>query len=118
MLCLALVQPWSAAALRRRGQGDEFDVSLSEREFTLALGDFGELVMLPKLMQTLEARNSDIGINTRSMTGIDVMKEMPATLLLRPFGYPKYLLAHLRMRAPTVGQLVQQQAIRLIRNKS
>ena len=57
-------------------QGDEFDVSLSEREFTLALGDFGELVMLPQLMQTLEAQNSNVSINTLSVTGIDVMKEM------------------------------------------
>ncbi len=57
-------------------QGTEFDVSRSERSFTVVLGDFGEVVMLPALMQLLEAQQSNIRINTLSAAGVDALKEM------------------------------------------
>jgi len=57
-------------------QGTEFDVSRSERSFNVALSDFGELIMLPALMQLLEAQNSDIHINTISTLGVDALKEL------------------------------------------
>lgn len=57
-------------------QGAEFDISLSERTFNLVLGDYGELVLLPLLMQTLAKANSRIQIKAHSSRGLDLMKEM------------------------------------------
>jgi DNA-binding transcriptional LysR family regulator len=57
-------------------QGTEFDISRSERAFNVVLWDFGELSLLPALMQLLEAQNSDIRINTLSALAKDPKKEM------------------------------------------
>jgi DNA-binding transcriptional LysR family regulator len=54
----------------------EFDVATSNRAFNLVLGDSGELVLLPRLMQWLEAQKAGIRITTLSSEGIDARKEM------------------------------------------
>ncbi len=54
----------------------EFDAGQSERTFNLALGDYGELLLLPGLMAWLNEQNSRISIRTLSVPGSDVVKEM------------------------------------------
>lgn len=57
-------------------EATEFDIATSERKFNLALGDYGDLVLLPKLMKTLQEHNSRIRLNTVSASTIDLKKEM------------------------------------------
>lgn len=56
--------------------GSEFDVSTSQRTFNLALGDYGELVLLPRLARLLEQKESRLHINTVSSIGVNMQKEM------------------------------------------
>jgi len=57
-------------------QGSDFDVTTSNRTFNLVLGDAGELILLPRLMQWLEAQEARIRINTLPIAATDVRKEM------------------------------------------
>lgn len=57
-------------------QVTEFDITQSDREFNLVLVDYGELVLLPRLMEMLNEMNSPIRINTLAATGMDIAKEM------------------------------------------
>ena len=57
-------------------EATEFDIATSERKFNLALGDYGDLILLPKLMTTLQEHNSRIRLNTVSASTIDLKKEM------------------------------------------
>ncbi len=57
-------------------QNFEFDLTQSERTFNLVLSDYGELVLLPPLMELLGEMNSPIRINTLASTGMDIAKEM------------------------------------------
>ena len=57
-------------------QNTEFDVSLSARTFNLILADYGEVVLLPRLMELLSELNSPIRIKTLAAAGLDVAKEM------------------------------------------
>lgn len=53
-----------------------FDIATSEREFNLSLGDYGDLVLLPKLVQILESKNSKIKLQTIAASAINLKKEM------------------------------------------
>lgn len=53
-----------------------FDIGTSERKFNIALGDYGDLVLLPKLIKALEARNSKVRLQTISASSVDLKKEM------------------------------------------
>lgn len=53
-----------------------FDISRSERTFNLVLGDFGELVLLPRLMGFLGERGSPVRVNTLAASGLDLASEM------------------------------------------
>lgn len=57
-------------------QNIEFDLTQSERTFNLVLADYGELVLLPRLMALLSEMNSPIRINTLAAAGMDIAKEM------------------------------------------
>jgi DNA-binding transcriptional LysR family regulator len=57
-------------------QNTEFDIGQSERTFNLVLSDYGELVLLPRLMELLSEMNSPIRINTLAAAGMDIAKEM------------------------------------------
>jgi DNA-binding transcriptional LysR family regulator len=57
-------------------QVGEFDIAASERSFNLVLGDYGELVLLPRLIQGLDENKSKIRIRTLSPAGLDLRKEM------------------------------------------
>jgi len=57
-------------------QNIEFDLSQSERTFNLVLADYGELVLLPRLMELLDQLSSPIRINTLAAAGLDIKKEM------------------------------------------
>jgi len=54
----------------------EFDLGQSDRTFNLVLSDYGELVLLPRLMELLTEMNSPIRINTLAAAGLDIAKEM------------------------------------------
>lgn len=54
----------------------EFDISTSGREFSLALGDYGDLVLLPKLIKTLQDCKSKVKIQTISPSPADLKKQM------------------------------------------
>jgi len=58
------------------GQGNEFNPSDCERTFNLALGDSGEILMLPRLMEFLHELCSPIRVRTLSAAGLDLAKEM------------------------------------------
>ena len=57
-------------------QGVEFDLSQSERTFNLGLTDYGELVLLPRLVELLHEMGSGIRVNTLATAGLDIAKEM------------------------------------------
>ncbi|MCX2980845.1 LysR family transcriptional regulator [Halieaceae bacterium IMCC14734] len=57
-------------------QAAEFNVAASERTFNLVLGDYGELALLPRLIQSLQEHDSDIRLRTLSAAGMDLKKEM------------------------------------------
>lgn len=57
-------------------QSTEFDLSHSARTFNLVLADYGEVVLLPRLMELLGELNSPIRINTIAAPGLDVAREM------------------------------------------
>ena len=57
-------------------QDAEFNVTASRRTFNLVLGDYGEMVLLPRLIQTLRELNSDICLRTLPTAGMDLKKEM------------------------------------------
>jgi len=57
-------------------QNIEFDLSQSDRTFNLVLTDYGEIVLLPRLMELLSEMNSPIRINTLTSVGSDIAKEM------------------------------------------
>ena len=54
----------------------EFDISKTERTFNLVLGDYGEVILLPRLMGFLGEINSPIRIKTLAAAGLDIAKEM------------------------------------------
>jgi DNA-binding transcriptional LysR family regulator len=54
----------------------EFDIVRSERTFNLILADYGERVLLPRLMELLAEVDSPIRIKTLAAAGMDVAKEM------------------------------------------
>ena len=56
--------------------GTEFDLKTSERSFNLGFGDYGELVILPRLAQRIAKVDSNIRLNTLPTAGIDMQKEM------------------------------------------
>lgn len=53
-----------------------FDIATSERKFNLSLGDYGDLVLLPKLIRTLQDHDSKVRLNTISGSSIDLKKAM------------------------------------------
>lgn len=53
-----------------------FDVVDSEKTFNLVLGDYGEAVVLPRLMEYLQESGSGIRINTLAASSLDVVSEM------------------------------------------
>ncbi len=57
-------------------QDGDFDPRQSHREFNLALGELGTLVLVPQLMAWLEQQQARITINTLPSAGIDARKEM------------------------------------------
>ena len=57
-------------------QTGEFDISASGRGFNLVLGDYGELVLLPRLIQSLHQHDSGIRLRILSAAGMDLKKEM------------------------------------------
>jgi len=57
-------------------QSIEFDLAQSERVFNLALTDYGELVLLPRLIELLDEMSSPIRVNTVAAVGSDIAKEM------------------------------------------
>lgn len=57
-------------------QNNEFDIGQSERTFKLILTDYGELALLPRLMELLHEMDSPIRINTLAAAGLDVAREM------------------------------------------
>ena len=57
-------------------QNTEFDISQSARTFNLVLVDYGELVLLPRLMELLKEMDSPIRIRTLAAAGLDIAKEM------------------------------------------
>jgi DNA-binding transcriptional LysR family regulator len=54
----------------------DFDITQSERTFNLVLADYGERVLLPRLMEVLDEIDSPIRIKTLSAAGLDIAKEM------------------------------------------
>ena len=54
----------------------DFDATNSDRTFNLMLGDAGELILMPKLMQWLESEGAKVRINTLPLSGADARKEM------------------------------------------
>jgi DNA-binding transcriptional LysR family regulator len=57
-------------------QNIEFDISETERTFNLVLSDYGEVVLLPRLMELLKNMDSPIHIKTLAASGLDMVKEM------------------------------------------
>jgi len=57
-------------------QTHEFDSTTSTRDFNLVLGDYGELLLLPRLIHEMEKIQASFAINTLAMTGLDIRKEM------------------------------------------
>jgi len=69
----------------------EFDITTSDRSFNLALGDPGDLIVLPKLMQWLDRHNSDIRINTYPLEIDNIQTkinpgDVDLILWIEPFG--------------------------------
>lgn len=48
-------------------QTEAFDYTESKREFNLVLGDYGEAVLLPRLMQWLNEINANVQIKIRAI---------------------------------------------------
>lgn len=57
-------------------QGSEFDIEHCERTFNLVLSDYGEVVLLPRLIEYLKETGSPIRIKTLPAAGKDLIKEM------------------------------------------
>lgn len=57
-------------------QDSEFDIQHCDRIFKLVLSDYGEVVLLPRLIKYLEDSGSSIRIKTLSAAGKDLVKEM------------------------------------------
>jgi DNA-binding transcriptional LysR family regulator len=55
---------------------ESFSVSTSKRRFNVALGEYGEFVILPILVKYLEARGSDIGFSAFSQRGVDLVEAL------------------------------------------
>lgn len=57
-------------------QDTGFDIGRTERTFNLVLGDFGELVLLPRLMGFLGENGSPVRVNTLAAGDLDLAREM------------------------------------------
>ena len=57
-------------------QGREFDPLTASRSFNLALGEYGEYLLLPELINWLDRNNPGIKIFTHSIESIDIAKEL------------------------------------------
>lgn len=57
-------------------QGMDFDPLIASRDFNLVLGEYGELLLLPHLVDWLDRHNREIKLFTHSMESIDIAKEM------------------------------------------
>jgi len=58
------------------GTDNTFDISSSNRHFNLALGDAGDLLILPHLMKHIEAHKSNIQIDTVPLQSDNAKKRM------------------------------------------
>jgi DNA-binding transcriptional LysR family regulator len=54
----------------------EFDMTKSKRSFNLALGDYGELLLVPRIAKLLEQNSSAIHIETTSALGLNIEREL------------------------------------------
>jgi len=56
--------------------GNQFDCSKSERHFNLVLSEYGDAVLLPRLMKRLNQQSASVTINTLSSPRADIEREL------------------------------------------
>ncbi len=55
---------------------DLFDCSSSERQFNLVLNEYGDTILLPRLMKRLELQSASVTINTLSTNREDIARDL------------------------------------------